>query len=359
MKRQLAAAVLSAAVGVMGGVSCCIARGSRVRTPRGDRLIETLGAGDEVLAVDPHSLEVLEARLVATRSSTRETIVLTGEGFSLRCTTDHPLWDPDARSWADAGDWALRRRTALLLVGDGRSVGRVEVREVDLAGGVIEVFDLSVDHPVHTFVAEGIVVHNKPPVLPPDDACLGTSLPCACGGELGQSCTDLAGRVIGACDCRSSCQTSDGAPIFAGQCACPAWEPSAPDRDLGRAPCGGACVCEPVVPECRTPAGDVLAVAEADGGRFPALSPTRCSCVAGGLGTFTCADPAPNQQRHVAARCDCTPDCALPDGGPVIERLAEPCRCGSSSTSPRGTLRCGSLADGGLAGACTCPDAGP
>ncbi len=353
LKRHLAAAVLSAAVGVMGAVSCCIARGSRVRTPRGDRPIESLSPGDEVLAVDPSSHEVIEARLAATRSSTRETVVLTGEGFSLRCTTDHPLWDPDERCWADAGDWALRRRKALLLVGDGCSVGRVEVREVDLAAGVIEVFDLSVDHPVHTFVAEGIVVHNKA-IVP---ACPTPLVFCSCGTELGQSCPNLDGRGSGDCGCTSSCETSDGGAIVGGRCACPAWEPTTPDRDLGRATCGGACECASVVPECRTPSGEVLTTSNE--GRFPAPRLVRCVCGSNAIGTFTCSDPAPGQQRHVAARCDCTPDCALPNGGPVIDRLAEPCRCGAGSGSAMGTLRCGALPDGGRAGACSCADGGP
>jgi hypothetical protein len=360
MNKVLSAALASAALGLAGGLSCCIARGSRVQTPRGLRAIETLEADDQVVVVDPESGEVFEAPLVATRSAIRETIVLRGDGFSLRCTTDHPLWDPDGAVWADAGDWALGRRRALLFVDEARRVRRVEVTERTLDGGVIEVFDLSVDHPVHTFVAEGVVVHNKPPLRPPG-ACNDSGdqrRACACGGtELGTVCVPLFGGVVNRpCDCTPDCTTADGQAIVDGRCTCPTWDHRLPNEELGSATCGGACQCgsSPFVSKCLTPSGDVLA--SADGGRFP---PVVVGCGCGReLGLYECSDPG-SAPRHVTALCNCRPDCALPDGGPVIERLAEPCRCVVDGGTAQRTLRCESTADGGRVGGCDCADAGP
>jgi hypothetical protein len=223
---------------------------------------------------------------------------------------------------------------ALLYVAEDRTVQRVAVERVTHEGGVVEVFDLSVDHPVHTFVADGIVVHNKPPPFPPETCLTSHRSPefCACGSSVGVVCTDAEGRRQGPCRCESECRTSENEPIFDGQCACPAWEPSSPSRDLGTASCGTRCVCLPVVPECRTPSGEVLAVA--DGGRLQQPPPVPCACGAQRLGVFTCSDPGPGAQRHVSAVCRCTPDCSLSDGGPVIEALRESCRCAVDGGPP-------------------------
>ncbi|MHB8876314.1 MAG: hypothetical protein ACYC8T_21690 [Myxococcaceae bacterium] len=76
-------------------------------------------------------------------------------------TTDHPLYDPILREWAVAGDWALRKRSALWLLGeDGFAPSRLT--EAAQFAGVEEVFDLQVEHPPHNFIANGVLVHNKP-----------------------------------------------------------------------------------------------------------------------------------------------------------------------------------------------------
>jgi hypothetical protein len=152
---------LAAAIGL---VSCgCIAVGSLVLTPRGRRRIEELAPGDEVISVDPSTGAIVTTFVAATRSLKRETLLLKGEGWELRCTSDHPLYDPAAREWAPAGDWLVGNRSALLLVADSRSTPReVQVIERALDAVICELVDLSIEHELHNFVAEGILVHNKP-----------------------------------------------------------------------------------------------------------------------------------------------------------------------------------------------------
>jgi hypothetical protein len=86
---------------------------------------------------------------------------LEGEAFSLRCTTDHPLYDPVAKAWAPAGDWALGQRSALLLVADEHAARVVHVERRLVADGVEEVIDLTVEHELHNFIAGDVLVHNK------------------------------------------------------------------------------------------------------------------------------------------------------------------------------------------------------
>lgn len=166
---------LVAAAVIAGGAACypgglfpvtnCVARGSRVRTPRGLRLIEELAVGDEVLCVDPERGTFERATITWVKSAERECVLLRFEGGSLTLTSDHPVYCPEKAEWAPAGDWALEKRSRLLDA-SGETPRVVEVSEVSTFAGVREVFDLTVDHALHNFVAEGVLVHNKEPMPP-------------------------------------------------------------------------------------------------------------------------------------------------------------------------------------------------
>lgn len=93
-------------------------------------------------------------------------------------TTDHPIFDPDARGFFPAGDWLLGARSGLL-VSDESGVRRESILKVERFTRVDEVFDLTVEHAWHTFVAEGVVVHNKSPPCGP----IKPNTTCSCGSE--------------------------------------------------------------------------------------------------------------------------------------------------------------------------------
>ncbi|PZR14375.1 MAG: hypothetical protein DI536_09940 [Archangium gephyra] len=157
MKRWLlaAAATLSMSCG-----PTCVARGTRIQTPRGQRRVEELAVGDEVIAVNPHTGEHEVTTITEIRFSDREHGALTIGNTTLHVTSDHPLFDPQTREFHPAGDWLLGLRTQLLAF-DG---DRPEVTAMKPFAGIETVFDLTVASSLHTFVAEGIVVHNKTPL---------------------------------------------------------------------------------------------------------------------------------------------------------------------------------------------------
>lgn len=162
----------------------CIARGTPVKTPRGLKNIEDVSVGDEVVVVDPASLDEHVGVVTAVRSATRECARVD----TLRLTPAHPLFDTTRNEWAPAGDWLLGLRTHYATLEGAKQVAQVE-RFV----GLDEVFDLTVDHPLHTFVAGGVVVHNK---SPPIDGCFDAQ---GVFQQQGQTCRCLFGTGVTMC----------------------------------------------------------------------------------------------------------------------------------------------------------------
>ncbi len=191
------------------GAACCVAKGTRVRTKRGERLVEALEVGDEVTCVDPVTQARVSSTLTATRTAHRECVTLQTSRGALRCTTDHPLYDPDSTTWADAGDWVLGKRTALLWVpeDDAAPLERVVVHP-GASVTLEQVFDLTVEHELHDFVANGLLVHNKSPPLPKCLADGGAQVTSNCVCQPGSTPTASCEGGFVECGCKPA-STSD------------------------------------------------------------------------------------------------------------------------------------------------------
>jgi hypothetical protein len=197
MKNLLRALVMLGQLSACG-VTNCVARGSRVRVPGGTRRIEELSIGDEVLCAEPASGVTHVTRVTAVRRSRRECVRLD----RLTLTWDHPVYCPTDGSWSPAGEWITGTRSEVLVVGPERAeVTNVVEREA--AAGEHEVFDLSVEHPLHNFIAEGVLVHNK------ENGCLisdagdqeGAACLCADGGTGKAHCDTQHAPAPYVCDC--------------------------------------------------------------------------------------------------------------------------------------------------------------
>jgi hypothetical protein len=138
----------------------CFAAGTPVWTPAGPRAIETLQAGDRVLAYDLERQAVVER--VATgvhRNRTLHFYELGIGGESVRATGRHPFWAEDTADWVAAG--ALVPGTLL----KGRDGRPVVVESVALhEGGEHDSFNLTVEGVHNYFVGPGVLVHNGQPV---------------------------------------------------------------------------------------------------------------------------------------------------------------------------------------------------
>lgn len=362
--------------------SSCIGRGARVTTRTGDKPIEDMQVGDELIAVDASTGQQTAAVVCEVRRATRETIVLRGPSFELVCTPDHPLWDPLAATWASAGDWALGLRRSLLVAREGH-LHQVQVEQRVLAAGVVEVFDLVLAHPFHAFLANGVVVHNKSFTSGCTDdegtfIGIATGRTCACPSESGLRLGELTcpagqGIVKAQCECTPPvCRTVDGKFVSATSegltCPCEGWQPSTPWY-TGNATCFpfdgglvGTCECPPRPPECRTPDGRTLTFAVDDGGFVFVPRPTgdagavptefpRCACAQPELsGRYSCGAPRPTAP--TIATCTCPVDC-FTDAGQAVQR-DRPCSCSTDGGLVSSTWACEELPDAGILAVCRC-----
>ena len=144
----------------------CVLAGTAIETPGGPRLVETLRVGDAVLSVAGDGQRV-EGVVVSVRRSValRWKRVFLDGGATLDVTPPHPV--------ATAAGW---RAAGALAAGDvvRGAAGLTKVARVEDRVGLATVHDLSVE-PGETFLAEGVLVHNKSTSKrPPDIMAIGT-----------------------------------------------------------------------------------------------------------------------------------------------------------------------------------------
>jgi len=133
----------------------CFPAGTKVSTPDGPVAIEMLAAGDEVLAVTNDGVTV-RTTVKSIFISKNQVMKVETSGGVLAATEEHPISLGEGR-FRSAGDFQPGDR--IMNWKDGRLVART-IRKLTFAGDEELVFNLQVDEP-NTFVAQGVVVHNK------------------------------------------------------------------------------------------------------------------------------------------------------------------------------------------------------
>jgi predicted lipid-binding transport protein (Tim44 family) len=133
----------------------CFPAGTEIAVPKGRKAIEELAMGDEVQSVD------LDGRSVQTKVKTifvskSPLLKIRTTRGTLLTTRDHPIGLGEGR-FRPAGD--LLSGDRITRWEDGRLRDGI-VQGIEATAGETLVFNLEVDRP-HTFVAGGMVVHNK------------------------------------------------------------------------------------------------------------------------------------------------------------------------------------------------------
>ena len=152
--------------GCDGTTFACFVAGTLIDTPDGRIAIEELKVGDAIVSVDPATNRKATTRIENIEvTEVNEYIDLrTANGVRVGVTRHHPLWAADASSFVPVGDLNVDRGVGTWVNGN---VSIDRIIETQTVKRPIEVYHLVVDRAPHTFVAEGLIVHNKPPRTPP------------------------------------------------------------------------------------------------------------------------------------------------------------------------------------------------
>jgi hypothetical protein len=130
----------------------CVPFGTVIDTPSGDCRVEFLRPGDEVVSVRfGNTTERVKAKIAAI-ATTRSPYCIQLRRNCL-VTPAQPV--RTANGWIEA---AGLKRGDQVMDGHGELV---VVEHLSVIEGYFEVFDLSIEEPWHSFVANGLVCHNK------------------------------------------------------------------------------------------------------------------------------------------------------------------------------------------------------
>lgn len=142
----------------------------------------------------------------------REAFALEAGGSSLVVTPEHPVFDPASGGFFAAREWLTGARHTMM-VASPFFAGVADVSSHHSVGQR-RVFDLTVDHAWHTFIAGGVVVHNKqPPGCTNETGELVTrDQTCPCDGGVGFRQCGLSGFA----PCTRCGRSVDGGSLDAG-----------------------------------------------------------------------------------------------------------------------------------------------
>ena len=141
----------------------CVGEGTLIATPYGATLIECLQIGDIVISPDPLTNTTHFGRVTAIRTAFSQCLTFSLEGGGeLVVTQEHPLWDPVAQKFKPAGKFT---RSSTVTVSDGQlgAMRQLSIVAISSQHVMKRVYDLTISSPAHTFIANGVVVHNKQP----------------------------------------------------------------------------------------------------------------------------------------------------------------------------------------------------
>lgn len=135
----------------------CFPFGTRISTPDGPRLIEKIDVGDIVYDGTGHPTRVTE---VHEREAPESMVLLKFNGGEVACTAEHPVWIKDRDS---APDWKevceIRQgQHVSVQVNSGFEWREITAWQIVPGGGLV--YNLEVESPEHSYIANGIVVHN-------------------------------------------------------------------------------------------------------------------------------------------------------------------------------------------------------
>ena len=183
----------------------CFAAGTKVLTPMGEISIEKLSVGDDIFSIDTVQKRLIPKKVTAVHQHIVDSTLQLrfANGQSLQVTAEHPFFDPRSNGYRPIGEFAVGAQVALVRANGGLQAKTDELeiaaKDVSARKGT-SVYNVTVGQPFENYLAEGIIVHNKPASY--CGSCAGEGQDCStrscCGGQ----------GVSLICDGNHTCQTA-------------------------------------------------------------------------------------------------------------------------------------------------------
>jgi hypothetical protein len=144
----------------------CFTSGTLILTPKGKTPIEKLAQGDEVFSVDTATYQRVPKKVVAVHQHVTDKILQIGlsNGTSVQVTPEHPFFDPQKGRYRPIGSFRVGDKVVMVSEGDKFKTEEVKiVSKKMLREKNTPVYNITVEKPFENYIAEGIIVHNKPP----------------------------------------------------------------------------------------------------------------------------------------------------------------------------------------------------
>ncbi|MBM3248888.1 MAG: hypothetical protein FJZ10_05685, partial [Candidatus Omnitrophica bacterium] len=139
----------------------CLLPGTKIQLPNGElKSIEEVKTGDKVMSVTADN-EVAEAEVTQTFFHPQQEgylIMETEDGEILKVTGNHPI--NNGKDYVEASTLKVGDEVLVLDSKEAMQVAPKKIVRIDKDDSFVSVYNLEVE-PHHTYIADGIVVHNK------------------------------------------------------------------------------------------------------------------------------------------------------------------------------------------------------
>lgn len=153
--------VLDKARRIWKQLQLCVTKDTKVWTPQGHREIKDINEGDPVYSFDPETSELVETKVKNCwkTGDDREVYKVKTDNTYVEVTDNHPIMVSDGElvQYKNIHEIDLKRDKVFQPLSNiiNENIISIDYMKND------EVWDLEVDHELHNFIANGMVVHNS------------------------------------------------------------------------------------------------------------------------------------------------------------------------------------------------------
>ncbi len=161
----LSSTLIFSFIGCDRDVTGCLAEGTNISTPTGEKLIENLQIGDEIYSYDMYNQKYISSKVLLIKKYYRDCYQLrTADGIQLTATLTHPIYSPQTGKYELVEKWFNKELNSFAIMKQNNNFINTATQSVKPIGKKV-VYDITVESPHANFIANSFLVHNKTPEI--------------------------------------------------------------------------------------------------------------------------------------------------------------------------------------------------